>query len=289
MIEYVSKLPIEKGWSADKKYCITTADGTKYLLRVTPREKSAGREEMFQMTRKAAALGIPMPRPIEFGVCDEGVYIIETWVDGQDAEENIPCLPAPEQYSLGLDAGRILKKIHSLPAPDTQPDWAIRFSGKIDRNIGLYRACPIKFDGAESMMEYIEENRCLLKDRPQCFQHGDYHIGNMMLESGRLVIIDFDRQDYGDPWEEFNRITWCAQASPLFASGMVDGYFDGHVPMDFWRLLALYISSNMLGSVPWSIPYGESEEKTALHQASDVLRWYDNMKNPVPSWYHGEM
>lgn len=28
-----------------------------------------------------------------------------------------------------------------------------------------------------------------------------------------------------------------------FAAGMVDGYFDEMVPMDFWRLLALYISS----------------------------------------------
>ncbi|MEK3769068.1 hypothetical protein MKY14_10950 [Paenibacillus sp. FSL R5-0887] len=28
-----------------------------------------------------------------------------------------------------------------------------------------------------------------------------------------------DRFDYGDPWEEFNRIPWCALTSPEFASG----------------------------------------------------------------------
>ncbi|MDR0248826.1 MAG: hypothetical protein LBI44_04095 [Oscillospiraceae bacterium] len=27
--------PIGKGWSEDKKYCVTAADGAKYLLRVS--------------------------------------------------------------------------------------------------------------------------------------------------------------------------------------------------------------------------------------------------------------
>ena len=52
----------------------------------------------------------------------------------------------------------------------------------------------------------------MLANRPQSFQHGDYHIGNMMIENNKIVIIDFDRYDFGDPWEEFNRIVWCAQA-----------------------------------------------------------------------------
>ena len=118
------------------------------------------------------------------------------------------------------------------------------------------------------------------------YQHGDYHIGNMMIDrNGQLHVIDFNRNDYGDPWEEFNRIVWCAQKSPLFASGMVNGYFDDNVPMEFWRLLALYISSNTLSSVYWAIPFGQDEVNTMLNQAKEVLSWYDNMRNPVPTWY----
>lgn len=243
------------------------------------------REEMFHMQQKAAALGAPVCEPIEFGKCEEGVYSVETWVDGKDAEQVIPCLADAEQYAYGLEAGRILKIIHSIPAPENQPDWELRFNRKMDNKIKRYNECPVKFEGAEYILAYIELNRHLLKNRPQCFQHGDYHIGNMMIENGRLVIIDFDRFDYGDPWEEFNRIVWCAQSSPLFASGIVDGYFDKGVPPEFWNLLALYISSNMLSSVPWAIPYGEDETEKMLNQAKDVLSWYDNMKNPVPKWY----
>lgn len=240
---------------------------------------------MFRMQQQVAALGVPMCRPIEYGSCDEGVYTVQTWVDGKDAEEIIPHLNDFEQYSYGLEAGRILKVIHSIPTPENQPDWEQRFNAKIDRNIKMYNDCPVKFDGAEDIRVYIESNRFLLSNRPQYYQHGDYHIGNMMIEKNKIVIIDFDRYDFGDPWEEFNRIVWCAQASPMFASGIINGYFDNEVPLEFWKLLALYISSNMLSSIPWAIPFGESEVNTMINQAKDVLSWYNNMQNPIPTWY----
>ncbi|MCI8387565.1 MAG: phosphotransferase [Clostridiales bacterium] len=284
-MNFITKELINKGWSCDKKYCVTNADGTKYLLRITPTEKSVHRQDMFCMQHKVAELGVPMCKPIEFGNCDEGVYMIQTWIDGSDAEEVVPTLPKSEQYLLGYEAGQILTKIHQIPAPDTQPEWEARFNAKIDRKIKMYTDCPIKFDGADSIIEYLNANRHLLKNRPQCFQHGDYHIGNMMIENGKIVIIDFDRYDFGDPWEEFNRIVWCAQAAPTFACGMVDGYFTDQIPPKFWSLLALYISSNMLSSIPWAIPFGQGEIDTMLNQAKDVLSWYDNMNNPIPTWY----
>lgn len=284
-LNFISKELINKGWSCDKKYCVTTTDGVKYLLRVTPKEKSANRAEMFRMQQQVAALGVPMCRPIEIGNCDEGLYTVQTWVDGKDAEEIIPHLNNSEQYAYGLEAGRILKVIHSIPAPENQPDWEQRFNAKIDRKIEMYNDCHVKFDGAEDIMAYIESNRFLLSNRWQSYQHGDYHIGNMMIEKNKIVIIDFDRYDFGDPWEEFNRIVWCAQASPIFASGIINGYFDNEVPLEFWKLLALYISSNMLSSIPWAIPFGESEVNTMLNQAKDVLSWYNNMHNPIPTWY----
>lgn len=284
-LNFISKELINKGWSCDKKYCVTTTDGVKYLLRVTPKEKSENRAEMFRMQQQVAALGVSMCKPVEFGKCDEGVYTVQTWVDGKDAEEIIPYLADSEQYAFGLEAGRILKVIHSIPAPENQPDWEPRFNAKMDRKIKMYNECPIKFDGAEDIIAYIESNRHLLANRPQTFQHGDYHIGNMMIEKNKIVIIDFDRYDFGDPWEEFNRIVWCAQASPIFASGIINGYFDNEVPLEFWKLLALYISSNMLSSIPWAIPFGESEVHTMLNQAKDVLSWYKNMQKPVPTWY----
>ena len=286
MIEFIKKEPVNKGWSCDSKYCVTSSDGTKYLLRVTPAEKAATRADCFRMQKAASSLGVPMCQPIEYGECDGGVYILQSWIDGRDAEEVIPTMTEDEQYAYGVEAGEILAKIHTIPAPPEQAEWGIRFNAKIDRKEKLYAECPVKFDGDCAIIDYVERCRDLVNGRPQSFQHGDYHIGNMMIDNeGRLRIIDFDRYDFGDPWEEFNRIVWCAKPSPYFASGMVDGYFGGDAPEEFWRLLALYIGSNTLSSVPWAIPFGEGQIRIMLDQARDVLTWYDGMTRVVPSWY----
>ena len=258
----------------------------KYLFRISDISEYEKKLSEFNMMKQVSSLGVPMCQPIEFGKCDEGVYSIQSWIDGDDAEEIISNLSVDEQYAYGLEAGRILKKIHSIPAPVTQEGWEIRFNRKMDYKINKYKECPVKYDNGQVFIDYINLNRHLLKDRPQVYQHGDYHIGNMMVDrNGQLNIIDFNRNDYGDPWEEFNRIVWCAQKAPRFASGMVNGYFADNVPMEFWKLLALYISSNTLSSVYWAIPFGQGEVEIMLNQAKEVLSWYDNMKNPVPTWY----
>ena len=100
-----------------------------------------------------------------------------------------------------------------------------------------------------------------------------------------LTIIDFDKCRYGDPWEEFKSIVWSVQNAPAFASGIVDGYFAERVPTEFWRLLMLYVCVNMLGSLLWAIPFGESEVRVMRNQAAQVLDWYDAMRSIVPAWY----
>lgn len=287
-MKFLTKNLINKGWSRDKKYCVTDENGTRYLLRVSDISEYDAKKAEFEMMRQVSALGVPMCQPIEFGVCDEGVFSLQSWIDGDDAEEIIPALSDTEQYVYGLEAGRILKKIHSIPAPAMKEDWEARFNRKMDYKIQKYNECPIKYENGQAFIDYINENRRLLKNRPQSYQHGDYHIGNMIIGSDKkLYIIDFNRNDFGDPWEEFNRIVRCAQKSSLFASGMVNGYFGNDVPLEFWKLLALYISSNTLSSVPWAIPFGEEQIGVMVDQAKEVLEWYENMKNPVPAWYKG--
>lgn len=282
----IRRTPIHKGWSADQKYCAETGDGKTYLLRISSMDRMERKRREYENMTEVAQLGIPTCRPVEFGICAEGVYTIQEWIDGVDAESAVMSMDADRQYRYGWDAGQILRKIHTIPAPADAPSWESRFNAKIDRKIAMYEACELKYDGGEAFLTYLAQNRHLLQNRPQSYQHGDYHIGNMMLDrAGTLIIIDFDRDDFGDPWEEFNRIVWCAQAAPAFASGMVDGYFDGDIPMEFWRILALYICSNSLSSLPWAMSFGQREIQVMQEQATQILCWYDGMTTVVPSWY----
>lgn len=288
-MKFIKKEQIYKGWSSDKKYCVMDEQGKQYLLRVSDASEYEAKKNEFEMTKQVASLGVSMCQPLAFGSCEEGVYSLQSWIDGEDAELAIVRYSNAEQYAYGWEAGKMLTKIHTIPAPDGCENWESRYNRKLDRKIQKYGECLIKYENGQAFIDYIAENRHLLKGRVQTFQHGDYHIGNMMIDrKGHLQIIDFNRCDFGDPWEEFNRIVWCAQTAPFFASGMVDGYFDGQVPAEFWKLLALYISGNMLSSVYWAVPFGQDEVNVMLRQAADVLSWYDHMRNSVPTWYGRE-
>ena len=284
-LKFISKVPIYKGLSNDKKYRVTTDQGEMYLLRFIPEEKYTNHIEVFHIQKQLASLGVPMSHPVAYGKCDEGFYALYSWIEGKDAREIIPHLSELEQYNYGFEAGKLLTVIHSIQNTKQHSDWESRFNDKIEHKIKMYHDCPYKFKGADNFITYLKNNRHLLANRPQCFQHGDYHIGNMMIEKDKIVIIDFDRYDFGDPWEEFNRIVWCAQVSPLFATGLINGYFENEVPMEFWDLLALYISNNMISSIPWAIQFGHEEVRNMIDLAKEVLGWYQNMQNTIPTWY----
>lgn len=279
---------IEKGWSNDKKYKVEAVDGRMLLLRMSDISQYDRYKFEFDSISKLNNTNIVMSRPINYGICNQGksVYCLLTWVDGDDAREIIPGLSIEEQYRLGIEAGKALNAIHEIEAENSPSSWADYYNSKINRYIQNYKSCGIYLDGADKIISYIEENRCLLEKRPMSLQHGDYHVGNMVVsQANELGIIDFNRLDYGDPWEEFNRITWCSEISGHFASGRIHGYFNNEVPEPFFKLMALYIASNQLSSISWAIPFGEEQVHIMLNRAQDILREYDSFQSIVPNWY----
>ena len=83
---FASKELINKGWSGDLKYKVTTADGKTYLYRVSPAEQYERKKNEFEYMQRVARLGIPMCLPVEFGMNEEGVYSIQSFIEGEDAE-----------------------------------------------------------------------------------------------------------------------------------------------------------------------------------------------------------
>ena len=45
------------------------------------------------------------------------------------------------------------------------------------------------------------------------------------------------------------------------------------------------LTSNTLSSIYWALDFDDIELETMMNQAKDVLLWYNNMKNVVPTWY----
>ena len=88
------------------------------------------------------------------------------------------------------------------------------------KKIHSFRKQNKNFANIETFIDFIQSHQSLLKDRPISLCHGDYHVGNMMidLETKKLVIIDFGSIEIGDPMEEFNRMIWKGVLDKTLAS-----------------------------------------------------------------------
>ena len=43
--------------------------------------------------------------------------------------------------------------------------------------------------------------------------------------------------------------------------------------------------NNIVGALSWAVPYGAEEISVMQHQAKEILEWYDDMNQIIPSWY----
>ena len=165
--------PVNKGWSSDKKFYIQTVDDRELLLRISDISEYERKKAEFEMMEQIAALGLPMSQPVDFGTCDNGksVYSLLTWCNGEDSEAILPQLTETEQYELGVKSGKVLRQLHSLPAPKEQEALGSRFNRKTNNKIEKYKACGIKFEGDDRIIEYIENNRHLLDRRVAYCNH----------------------------------------------------------------------------------------------------------------------
>ena len=279
---------INEGWSDDEKYYIETNNGHPFLLRISDALSLEKEQACYAALKELNHKNIPVSKLIDEGICNDGknTFRLFSWIEGVEARKLLGNFPKKKQYDLGVQAGIILKKIHEINCPPNQKSWREHYHQKIESKIKLYKNCGITSKNADKILIYIEKYRHLINDRPQTFHHGDYHIGNMLITSeNNIAVIDFNRLDFGAPWEEFNRISWSASESPLFASGQINGYFEAEIPPDFFKLMALYIGVNQLGAIPWAIPYGKQQIEILVQQTEEILEWYDNFNRTIPRWY----
>lgn len=221
-------------------------------MRLSDLSENNRKKAEYEMMRKITAHGIPISNPVDFGMCNDGksVYNLSTWIDGEDAEIALKRMNEAKQYSLGIKAGKLLHKIHSIPAPDGIADWKERFFSVIDERVDAYRSEGIPFKGSEIVLEYLENNRELLNNRPQCFLHGDYHEGNLMVTTdGELFVIDWLDDgfgNHGDPWHDFQ-----FNKNDYYSTGLLCGYFGGEPPKEFWDIYTYYMFTKALASIVW--------------------------------------
>lgn len=278
---------IAKGWSSDRKYLVTARDG-KLLLRISDGEQYQAKKKEYEIIQKFARLGFSMSAPVDFGLCAGGkrVYMLLTWVEGRDLESVLPGLPEAEQYRLGREAGRILRKIHAIPVAAGDLPGQTKKAKKLAQ-LDRYESSRLRQDGDEALIRYVRENIDRIWRQAPVYLHGDYHPGNLIYTpEGNLGVIDFNRWEVGDPYEEFYKLeSFGVECSVPYCVGQIDAYFDGDVPEEFWRTLAVYAAHASLHSIKWAEKFGQKEIDGMITRYRQALDSYDGFKSTIPRWY----
>lgn len=279
---------ISKGWSSDSKFLVETKAGKKLLLRLSDIEQYDDKKKEYEIITKYSELGIDMSLPIEFGICNEGknIYMLLTWVEGKDLEEVLSDLPEDKQYKLGREAGFILKKIHSIRVVEQDYPKKTKMGKKL-LQLSRYEKSHVRIDGDETAVKYVKDNIDQICKKEPVYMHGDFHPGNLIyMADGSIGVIDFNRWEVGDPYEEFYKLeSFGIEQSIPYCIGQIDAYFDDDIPEDFWITLAVYVAHASLYSIKWAEKFGQKDIDGMVKRCLIAFEDYDDFKSYIPKWY----
>lgn len=286
--DWKNTTPISKGWSSDKKYLVETADGKMQLLRISDIDAYEAKKKEYEIITKYSQLGINMSMPIEFGICNEGknIYMLLSWVEGRDLEEVLPELSEWDQYKLGRQAGTILRKIHSIPLDSADVPATTKCEKKLVQLV-RYEESNLRISGDEIAVAYVKENINSIWNKTPVYMHGDFHPGNLIyMQDGSIGVIDFNRWEVGDPYEEFYKLeSFGIEISVPYCIGQIDAYFNDNVPEDFWTANAVYVAQASLFSIKWAEKFGQADVDGMVRRAWASMKNFDNFNLSVPKWY----
>lgn len=280
---------LNKGFSGEQKYIITDNDGNKFLLRVSKMETYEEKKKQYELLQKVEKLNINSSKPICFGkLSDEEVYMVLSWVEGEDAEVAVKNLTDKEAYLLGIETGKVLARLHEIPVDaNSEKVWIEKFKAKMERKYKALDDSGLEIPNKEKVIKFVEDNMHLLENRRQTFTHGDYHLANLIVNNGKIGVIDFEKNKISDPYDDLKPFMWNVFVSEYFETGMINGYFNNNIPSDFFPILKVYAAENLVSFLPWAAKIGGDNLKTAYKINASIMEWYDNFDATIPSWYKG--
>ncbi len=279
---------INQGFSYDLKYYVRDKDDKEFFLRISDSSLYDRKKQEHEIITTITKLGVPSLQEIDFGNCNDGksVYMLQTWINGEILEAVLPTLSGDEQYRLGVEAGKILKKINSVKS-EVISDWdSVRLEQYL-LSYKKYKQYGINYEYEKQINEYINQNLSLLEKETVSLVHGDYHVGNMILSpEQKIIIIDFDRFDWKAPIEDFYKLAvFSRNISIPFCKGQIDGYTDNNPSSQFWEMYCLYIAMTSFLSLLWGKMRSE-EMYTYRKRLCDILIQDHNcFQDKIPRWY----
>ncbi|MFM1525335.1 MULTISPECIES: aminoglycoside phosphotransferase family protein [Helcococcus] len=284
----ISSVELLKGWSKDKKYILTSSNSEKFILRLTSSDYFMERKRQFNILKKVSKLNINTTKAVDFGYLEDGtVYMLLTYLPGEEGLDYIKKVSDEEAYKLGIQAGKILKKLHQIKIKRPEISWKDRYDVKAEIKINNILNCKYKIKYLDKLIKYYKDNIHLMENRPIKFSHGDFHLGNMIINDNKIGIIDFEKSTIADPYDDLKPFRWNVFGNAYFETGLINAYFSNNIPKNFFEILKFYSVEAMISQLPWALNYGQEEIDMAYYMIEKQMEWLEVLDLIVPTWYKG--
>ena len=119
------------------------------------------------------------------------------------------------------------------------------------------------------------------------YTHGDFHPGNLiMMPNDEIGVIDFNRWEVGDPYEEFYKLeSFGVEVSVAYCVGQIKAYFNYNVPLEFFETLAVYVAHASLFSIKWAEKFGQADIDKMIMRYEQAKKHYQSFNEVIPTWY----
>jgi aminoglycoside phosphotransferase (APT) family kinase protein len=279
-------LPIEKGFSTEKKWQVIAEKGM-FLLRSSQSNILERKKEEFDLMSRLYRQGVKCNKPVHFFESTDKttVYSLFSYLPGNDAEACINDTPRSQQYEMGVRAGKDLKSINSVTS-DTRT-WYKRKWKKHNHYLKMYGEIDYRFDEDKKVQRFIEKNYNQIDSGPDLLQHDDFHLGNIIVNNNEYGgVLDFNRYDWGDPLHEFVKLEWFTwPVSKDFAKGQVKGYFKEHgIGEDDCLKISIYTAMSIFSTAVWTLKFFPETIGNIEQKITSILKHYRYFEKTIPDW-----
>lgn len=208
---------------------------------------------------------------------------IYDWVDGENLRKFLHNKAEMACYEYGIKSSELLKKLHDVNTSNVVSRFNV--DNYIAEILAILRSdeCVLKYKNL--WLNLVVKNTDVLKRKTKdSLIHLDFKPKNIMLSSGKLLLIDFDSYSTGNPWFDFyDKGLAIYKERQAFNKGVIDGYFNNNIPDEFWKFLKIISVCTMIQMSSWSINRDNKDYIFSVEK--HLLKAYSDDSNNIPKWY----
>jgi aminoglycoside phosphotransferase (APT) family kinase protein len=278
---------IEEGFSADEKWCV---DHT-YLVRVSPNSDRERLKMQGNLINAAHENDPHIPFVHEIGVLNDKPYMILDYIKGENGRVILPKLSKEVQYRIGQQVGQTLNKMHHISAPTGYSSWDHRWISKVERLLPRFEDIAVGNKRYQKVARFVMNHLHLIKGRPSCVQHYDFHPGNILIHEEQFTgLIDMQKITYADPINEFYKMEYFnVPISKSYSRGVLDGYHENKgIPDSFWELHRLYAAIHIMSAEVWANEIALDQQDRFKIYTDFTINQFNDFNLLIPKWYMKE-